>query len=400
MSRQSTQNTLNTQKRILLRFLRVLRLTSCALLALASWSDAQPASRRATNLATLLAYPGFFHGRPILIVGKVGLEKDQLRLSDDNGSIHLLFKGTAPDGLDEVRGEFWDIGRMKADDIRLSTYDLRQTFKMDPDAPWPRPGDVTAIVATAVAPAVLPAQASIRAIVLNPSRYLDQKVSITGQFSGRNLLGEMPDAPGKSRYDFVLRTTDAALWITNMRPKVKDAAGKDMELGLDARIDTGRWLTVRGTVQQARGLLVLDAEAGSLSLAKPPTETHTDEEPIRVPAGPPPEVIFSAPTQDETDVSQGTTVRIQFSRDLDPATLRGRIKPHYLESQTVERGEPVTPSAEFTFQYAGANRVLEIKFAKPLERFRTLKVELQEGILGTDGQPLKPWTLTFALGGS
>jgi hypothetical protein len=29
-----------------------------------------------------------------------------------------------------------------------------------------------------------------------------------------------------------------------------------------------------------------------------------------------------------------------------------------------------------------------------------LKVELQEGILGTDQQPLKPWTLTFALGGS
>ncbi len=362
--------------------------------------DAQPVTRRATNLATLLAYPGFFHGRPIVIVGKVGVEKDQLRLSDDNTSIHLLFKGTAPDGLDEVRGEFWDLGRMKSDDIRLSTYDLRQTFKIDPDAPWPRPGEVTAIVATAVAPTSVPAQATIRAIVLNPSRYLDQKVAITGQFSGRNLLGEMPDAPGKSRYDFVLRSTDAAIWVANMRPRVKDASGKDLELGLDARIDTGRWLALRGTVQQVRGLLVLDAEAGSLALAKAPTETHTDEEPIRVPAGPPPEVVFSAPTQDETDVLMTTTVRIQFSRDLDPATLKGRIKPHYLESQSAERGEPVTPPADFTFQYAAANRVLELKFTKPLERFRTLKVDLLEGIVGTDGQPLKPWTLTFMLGGS
>jgi Big-like domain-containing protein len=370
------------------------------LVATAATVSAQPAGRRATNLATVLAYPGFFHGRPILIVGKVGVEKDQLRLSDDNTSIHLLFKGTAPDGLDEVRGEFWDLGRMKADDIRLSTYDLRQTFKIDPDAPWPRPGDVTAIVATAVAPATLPTQPSIRAIVLNPSRFLDQKVAITGQFSGRNLLGEMPDAPGKTRYDFVLRSTDAAIWVTNMRPKLKDAAGKDLELGLDARIDTGRWLTLRGTVQQARGLLLLDAEAGSLSLAKPPTETHTDEEPIRVPAGPPPEVIFSAPTQDETDVLMTTTVRIQFSRDIDPATLKGRIKPHYLESQSAERGEPVTPAVDFTFQYAPANRVLEIKFGKPLERFRTLKLDLLDGILGTDSQPLKPWTLTFMLGGS
>jgi hypothetical protein len=370
------------------------------LLAIAGTVSAQPVTRRATNLGTLLAYPGFFHGRPIVVVGKVGVEKDELRLSDDNTSIRLLFKGTAPDGLDEVRGEFWDLGRMKSDDIRLSGYNLRQTFKIDPDAPWPHPGEVTAIVATAVAPTSVPAQATIRAIVLNPSRYVDQKVAITGQFSGRNLLGEMPDAPGKSRYDFVLRSTDAAIWVANMRPRVKDASGKDLEFGLDARIDTGRWLSLRGTVQQVRGLLVLDAEAGSLAVAKAPTDTHTDEEPIRVPAGPPPEVVFSAPTQDETDVLMTTTVRIQFSRDLDPATLKGRIKPHYLDSQSAERGEPVTPPADFTFQYAAANRVLELKFTKPLERFRTLKVDLLEGIVGTDGQPLKPWTLTFMLGGS
>jgi len=371
-----------------------------ALIVVSAVLLAQPATRRATNLATLLAYPGFFHGRPIVIVGKVGLDKDQLRVSDDNGSIHLIFKGTAPDGLDEVRGEFWDIGRMKPDDIRLSTYDLRATFKMDPEAPWPRPGDVTAIIATAVAPAVMPAQPSIRAIALNPSRYLDQKVAITGQFSGRNLLGEMPDAPGKSRYDFVLRSADAAIWIINMRPRMKDANGKDLELGLDARIDTGRWLALRGTVQQGRGLLWLDAEAGSLSLARPPTETTTAEEPIRVPAGPPPEVIFSTPTADESDVSMTTTIRIQFSRDIDQATLKGRIRVGYLQSQSVERGEPVTPTVDFTFQYAGANRVLELRFPKPLERFRTLKVDLLDGILGTDGQPLKPWTLSFSVGGS
>src|SRR5215217_3625580 len=109
--------------------------TVALLLAIAATVSAQPATRRATNLATLLAYPGFFHGRPILIVGNVAVDKDQLRLSDDNGSIHLIFKGNAPDGLDEVRGEFWDLGRMKPDDIRLSAYDLRQTFKIDPDAP-------------------------------------------------------------------------------------------------------------------------------------------------------------------------------------------------------------------------------------------------------------------------
>ena len=120
----------------------------------------------------------------------------------------------------------------------------------------------------------------------------DQKVTVIGQFAGRNLLGDLPDAPAQSRYDFVLRSADAAIWVTNMRPR-----GRDFELALDARIDTGRWLEVTGTLQQGRGLQWLDAQAGSLKLAKPPTETTSDATPIRVPAAPPPEVIFSAPTR-------------------------------------------------------------------------------------------------------
>jgi hypothetical protein len=366
--------------------------------------NAQPVTRRAANLAALLAYPGFYHGRPVVIVGKVALAQDGIKVSDDIASIRLVFKGNAPDGVDEIRGEFWDIGRMKPDEPKLSGYDLRTTFHFDPDGAWPRPGEVTAIVATAVtaAPPPIPGAAPpIRTVVLNPSRYLEQKVTITGQYSGRNLMGDLPDAPNKSRYDFVLRSADAAIWVSNMRPKIRDTNGKEFELALDSRIDSSRWLQVRGTIQQARGLLWLDAEAGSLAVAKPPAEpVATEDETIRVPAAPPPSVVFSAPTEDETDVSLTTSVRIQFTRDLDTRTLRGHIRTRYLEAQSVERGEPTTPPAEFTFQYSAASRVLELKFTKPLERFRTLKVELLEGILGTDGQPLKPWTLTFALGGS
>jgi hypothetical protein len=372
------------------------------LLAMAAATvSAQPNARRATNIAALKGFPGFYHARPIIFVASVGIEKDELRVSDEGESIRLVFKGSAPDGLDEIRGEFWDIGRMKPDDIRLNGYDLRATFKVDPQAPWPRPGEVTAIIATAVTPATPPPAPSIRSIVLHPSRYLDQKVTITGQFSGRNLMGSMPEAPGKSRYDFVLRSTDAALWVINMRPKLRDANNKEIELGLDARIDTSRWLEVRGTVQQSRGLMWIDAEAGSLKLVRPPQETAVEtEEPIHVAAAPPPEVIFSAPTDEETDVLQNTSVRVQFSRDIDPATLKARVRARYLGAQSAGRGQPATPTLELTTQYNGANRVLEIRFTKPPERFSTLKIDLLDGILGTDGQPLKPWTLTFSIGGS
>jgi hypothetical protein len=365
-------------------------------LAVATAASAQTATRRSTNLAALVAYPGFYHGRPILLVGTVTTTDSGLRVSDDSGSIRLLSKGPAPEGLDEIRGEFWDIGRMKPDEPQLAGYDLKRTFNVDPVGAWPRPGEVTAIIATAVSQAQLPAAPSIRAIALNPSRYVDQKVTVTGQFGGRNLFGDLPDSPGKSRYDFVLRSADAAIWVSGAQPK-----GKGFNLSLDARIDTGRWLDITGVVRMGRGLEWLDVGGDGIQLGKAPTDTPpADTEPIRVSAAAPPEVVFSTPTQDETDVSMSTSVRIQFSRDIDQSTIKGHVRVRYLESQTVERGEPTTPTAEFSTQYNAASRVLELKFTKPLERFRTIRIELGSDILGTDKQPLKPWTLSFDLGGA
>jgi hypothetical protein len=368
-----------------------------AVLMIGTAASAQAPQRRAANVTGLLTFSAFYHGRPVVVVGEVTTRNDgQIRVSDGQASLHVVFKGSAPDGNDEIRGEFWDLARMKPDDPRLASIDLRQTFGIDPSGAWPRAGEVTALMATTITPAGVPDAPSIRTIVLNPSRYLNQRVTVTGQFLGRNLTGDLPDAPAKSRWDFVIRSADAAIWVSGARPK-----GKGFDLALDARLDTGRWLEVTGVVHEGRGLQWVDVGAEGIQLGKAPTAAPRTEEPspVRVPAAPPPEVVFSAPTEEESDVALNTSVRIQFSRDLDQATLKGHVRVHYLESETSERGEPSTPTAEFATQYNAPNRVLELKFARPLERFRTLKVELQEGILGTDKQPLKPWTLTFVLGG-
>jgi hypothetical protein len=364
-------------------------------LALSATAAAQT-TRRATNIAALLVYPGFYHERPILIVGKVEQQQNgDIRVSDANGSVRLIARGNAPDGVDEVRGEFWDVGRMKPDDPRLASVDLRTTFHVDPEGAWPRPGEATAIVASSVAPAQPIPMASIRAVVLEPTRYVDEKVTLVGQYAGRNLMGDLPDAPGKSRYDFVLRSADAAIWVTNLRPKGKDANGKDFELGLDARIDTGRWLQVTGTLRQGRGLEWIDGEAGSFKIAAPEPEVAEEEPAIRVPIAPAPEVVFSAPAQDETDVAISTNVRIQFSRDIEPATLKGNVRVSYVGTS----GDAALPASDYTLTYNAAIRVLVVTFAKPFDRFRTVKVAVTNGILGTDKQPVKPWTLTFELGG-
>jgi hypothetical protein len=364
------------------------------LAGLAVTVSAQPsAARHATNIEALLAYPGFYHLRPVVLVSAVSQGSDGVtRVSDDSGSLRVVFKGSAPDGVDEVRGEFWDLGRLNADDPRLAAYDLKATFQIDPEGAWPRPGQVLAIVASAVAPATPPPAPSLRAMVLFPARYVGQRVTMIGQFAGRNLLGELPDAPARSKYDFVLHTADAAIWVTGLRPR-----SKDFDLSLDTRIDTGRWVEVTGTLQQGRGLQWLDAASGTFALTKAPAETPL-EAPVRVAAAAPPEVLFSAPAEDETDVQLSTSVRVQFSRDIDPATLKDHIHVKYDAAETALRGEPVTPTAAFTTEYSRGTRVLEIHFPDGLERFRTVLVNLDEGVLGTDRQPLKPWTLAFQTG--
>lgn len=347
---------------------------------------AQPGgTRSATHIEALLQYPTYFHLRPMVVVGDLKLlDTGEVRLGTEGGSIRVVSEGSPPEGTVEVRGEFWDIGRFNADDPRLARYDLRRTFGMEPESSWPRSGQVTALIATAIVRAVPPQTPSVRNVVLFPSRFLDQKVTLTGQFSGRNLLGDLPDAPGVSRYDFVVRSADAAVWVTNLRPR-----GRDFELALDTRIDTGRWVEVSGTVRQGRGLLWLDGEPNSLKLAQAPKDTQ-EPAAIRIPAAPPPEVIFSAPTADETDVATGATVRVQFSRDIDPVSLRGRVRVRYADD-----GAQPAAAIEFTTQYLPGNRVLEVRFVNPLERFRTVIVDFADGVLGADKQPLQPWTLRF-----
>jgi hypothetical protein len=374
---------------------------------------AQPPVRRATNVAAIQAYPNFYHLRPVLLVGTVKQEANgDIRVSDSSGSLRVIPQGNAPDGVNEVRGQFWDIGRMKADDPRLAGMDLAATFRIDPEGAWPRPGDVTAIVEAAIVPAAAAGpsiesaespgfpSATIRSIVLDPSRYVDRKVTVAGQFYGRNLTGDLPDAPGQSRYDFVLRSADASIWVANLRPRGKDLSGRNFEFSLDARSDTGKWLKISGTVRQGRGLLWIEGAEDTLAMVEAPTETVAEEAPVRVPAAPPPEVIFSAPTADEIDVSVATNIRIQFSRDVDPGTFKGRIRVSYAEPGDDSAGATPIAVDGFTTEYRAFNRVLELNFREPFERFRTLKVELLEGILGTDQQPLKPWVLTFALGGT
>jgi hypothetical protein len=80
--------------------------------------------------------------------------------------------------------------------------------------------------------------------------------------------------------------------------------------------------------------------------------------------------------------------------------LKGHNRVGYVRAAAADPDDTIAQTIDFTTNYSAFNRVIELKFPKPLQQFRTLKVELLDGILGTDQQHLKAWSLTFEIGGS
>jgi Big-like domain-containing protein len=350
---------------------------------------AQAPGRIATTADALVATPVFFHGRQIVIRQPITGSLELARLDGTSKPVFLFWKDQPSAVRDpELRGEFWDLGRLQRDDPRFSSYDFDRVLEAASSGQWPARDRVFVILSATLAEAPLPPAPTIRAIALAPERYVEREVRIVGRFRGRNLYGDLAQPLNKDRWDFVIQSADAAIWVTGMRPR-----GKGFDLDPGARVDTGRWLDVTGVVRR-QGTQVW-IEAGTIQAANAPSDIPIEVVvPVR-PAEPPPTVIFTAPVPDDTDVDRAAPVRIQFSRDLAPASVASRVRVTYT-SATPGATPPAPPA--FAATYQEGTRSIEIKFAQPLERFQTVKVDLIDGITAIDGQPLGPWTLTFTTG--
>ena len=343
-------------------------------------------TRKVATIAALARFPFFFHTQPVRVRGQASERQGLFQLEREAARIWLVpgSGGRLPDpGKEaEVTGLYLDVGRLDRNDTRVSA-DLAGLSQKVLNREWPAPGELLVIVvenAVAAEPMNAP---SVRHVALDPGRYADQEVTIVGRFRGKNLYGDLPEAPGKGRYDFVLQSADASLWVTGRRPR-----GDGFDLNVENRVDTGRWLEVVGVVREERGMAVVEATA--IRQGRPPAEAPAEAvAKVTVPM-PQPEVVFSAPTQGETEVEPTAKVRIQFSRDLKEDSIKGGVGVAYA-------GVTAPPPA-FTIRYDPGRRVLEIAFAAPLSPFANVQVQLKDTIQATDGQPLKPYTLAFTVG--
>lgn len=307
-------------------------------------------------------------------------------LRGGENEIRVIFGegASATGGPVEVRAQMIDVGRLTPTDPRLLRYENRP----DPDH-WPSPGEELVLNVASVLPAEPTPTPTIRALAVEPWKFEGQSVSVTGQFGGRNLFGDLPAAPAKDKYDFVLRGTEGAVWVTGLRPK-----GKNFDLNVDARVDTSHWLQVTGALKRERGLVML--EARTITSTSAPATRVVVEAPPPAPKEPG-EIVFSSPVEGETGVSPAAPIRIQFSRGIDPPTINGQIRIGYVGGTGAAADAPAA-AIDVQVTYDAASHAVLLRLAKPLEPFRTVKVELLEGAKTFDGAPITPWNVTFSVG--
>ncbi|HSC29940.1 MAG TPA: Ig-like domain-containing protein [Vicinamibacterales bacterium] len=370
-------------------------IASCALAAPVA---AQAPGRLATTPQALLASPVFFQGKQIAVRATVVEEGPLTRLVvpvDEAAvkrrvvpQVFVYWKERPTRSEGEVRGQFWDLGRITPDDGRFTSYDLSTLVDTVTNGRWPAREEIYVVVGATMQDSPPSATPTVRSIAMAPDSHAGREVTVSGRFRGRNLYGDLPGPLNRSRWDFVLQSADAALWVSGARPR-----GRGFDLDPGRRVDTGRWLEVTGTVN-VEGLSVW-IEAKSMALGTAPDETPVEVAVPVVPRQPPPSVIFSAPVPEEIDVEVDTTIRVQFSRDMTSRSFEGRVAVRYAPSGA----QPAPAPPAFSFRYNQGTRALQLEFDKPLERFTTIVVELREGITAADGQPLAPYTLTFTTGG-
>jgi hypothetical protein len=364
-------------------------------------ASTQPPSRLATTVAALRASPVFFHGKHVAVLGSIVEARGVYRIeaggapasagapASGDRPIYVYWRErpTRTDG--EIRGELWDLGRLNEGDPRFTTYDFRPLLEAVTDGRWPGRDQIIVLLNGVLVTPNIPEAATLRSIVLAPEKYESRSATISGRFRGRNLHADVAGPlPTPTKWDFVIQSADAALWISGLRPK-----GRGFELDPSARVDTGRWVQVTGTVRREGAKVWL--EAREIELSSAPDETPVEIAIPATPPEPPPTVVFSAPVPDEADVETTIVVRIQFSRDMDARSFKDRIRVSYAAPASPGQAAAQAPPT-WTQTYNVGNRGIELKFANPLERFQTVKIELLEGIKTIDGEALKPWSLTFA----
>jgi hypothetical protein len=230
--------------------------------------------------------------------------------------------------------------------------------------------------AVAVAPTV-----TLEALTTRPDRMEGKTVRVVGQFRGRNLFGDLPPSSERSRSDWVIKDDVYSVWVTAKKPR-----GSGWELDAGLKRDTGKWLEVVGRVETHGNVVYLRALKVTPGVAPKPDSQAQAPAPLPERPKSPPVVVFALPLDGEVDVSPRSRFVVQFSKDMDEATFKGRVVLRY-------RGRPMPGDRDLdgvTITYDGGRRALMVDPGDVLRPGRQVELLLLPGIVDVDGLPLEP----------
>jgi hypothetical protein len=227
-------------------------------------------------------------------------------------------------------------------------------------------------------------ETTLEDLITRPDEFDGKTVSVRGQFRGENLFGDLPSSSRVRSADWVIKDDMFAAWVTGKKPK-----GAGWSLDASLKRDTGKWLQVMGRVRVSNRVVTL--EAVDITLTKAPGEAAAAEaKPEPTPPPPPrpkrpPMVAFSLPLDGEREVPRDTVFKIQFSRDMDEASLKEHVVFRY--AGRVQPGDNALDAVKVS--YDGGLRTLRIDPGDLLRPGRVVEVVLLPGIQDLDGMPLE-----------
>jgi hypothetical protein len=218
-------------------------------------------------------------------------------------------------------------------------------------------------------------------LVTRPGQLDGKAVRVRGQFRGRNLYGDLPSASRRRSADWVIKEELFAVWVTGRKPK-----GNGWLLDGGLKRDTGKWLEVVGRPRTVRGVVTIEANRVALSTAPSPAAKA-----LPPPAPPPrpqkpPEVVFSLPLDGEREVGPSTIFKVQFSKDMQESSFKGRVVLRYVGPP--RPGDRALDAVKI--DYDAGLRTLEIDPGDLLRPGRAVEILLLPGIVDLDGLALEP----------
>jgi hypothetical protein len=230
-------------------------------------------------------------------------------------------------------------------------------------------------------PPVPSKEVTLEDLVTRPGQHDGETVRVIGQFRGSNLFGDLPSASRRRSDDWVVKEDLFAAWVSGKKPR-----GSGWELDPKLHRDTGKWLSVQGRVQTIHGVVYIDAT--DLSLTKPRAALPEAKAPELPPPPPPspPVIVFSLPLDGERDVPPNSVFKVQFSKDMDETTFKGRVVLRY-----AGRPRPGDrPLDAVKVSYDEGRKALIVDPGDLLRPGRVVELLLLPGILDMDGLALQP----------